>query len=44
MVHAAGPQSPGQLLITGAYRSGTTLLEKLLHNHPDLSVAMQPFP
>ncbi|MBU1226751.1 MAG: sulfotransferase [Actinobacteria bacterium] len=43
-MHAAGPQSPGQLLITGAYRSGTTLLEKLLHNHPDLSVAMQPFP
>ncbi len=30
--------------MTGAYRSGTTLLEKLLHNHPDVSVAMQPFP
>lgn len=32
------------LLVTGCFRSGTTLLEKLLHNHPQLSVASQPCP
>jgi len=32
------------LLITGCYRSGTTLTEKLLHSHPDVCVASQPFP
>lgn len=32
------------LLVTGCYRSGTTLLEKLLHAHPRLCVASQPFP
>ena len=32
------------LLIVGAYRSGTTLVEKLAHMHPDLSIASQPFP
>jgi hypothetical protein len=35
---------PGELLVTGCYRSGTTLLEKLLHAHPDACVASQPFP
>ncbi|MDA3799806.1 MAG: sulfotransferase [Kiritimatiellae bacterium] len=30
--------------ITGAYRSGTTLLDKLLCSHPSLQVASQPFP
>lgn len=30
--------------ITGFLRSGTTLLEKLLHNHPDICVGAQPFP
>ncbi|MBM3618244.1 MAG: sulfotransferase [Alphaproteobacteria bacterium] len=30
--------------ITGFLRSGTTLLEKLLHNHPQIAVASQPFP
>lgn len=30
--------------ITGCVRSGTTLLEKLLCNHPELSVLSQPFP
>lgn len=33
-----------QLFITGLYRSGTTLLEKLLHNHPQVGIASQPFP
>ena len=32
------------IFITGLYRSGTTLLEKLLHNHPKCFVASQPFP
>jgi len=30
--------------ITGCVRSGTTLVEKLLCNHPSLSVLSQPFP
>jgi hypothetical protein len=34
----------GSLLVTGSYRSGTTLLEKLLHHHPRLCVGSQPFP
>ena len=33
-----------KFLITGLYRSGTTLLDKLLHTHPALVVASQPFP
>lgn len=33
-----------QLLVTGCYRSGTTLLEKLLHSHPSICVGSQPFP
>ena len=32
------------LLVTGMQRSGTTLLEKLLASHPDVSVLSQPFP
>lgn len=32
------------VFITGAYRSGTTLVEKLLHQHPDVTIASQPFP
>lgn len=32
------------LLVTGMQRSGTTLLEKLLTNHPEISVLSQPFP
>jgi hypothetical protein len=35
---------PVELLVTGCYRSGTTLLEKLLHAHPRMCVASQPFP
>ena len=30
------------LFVTGLYRSGTTLLDKLLHAHPQVSVASQP--
>jgi hypothetical protein len=30
------------LFLTGLYRSGTTLLDKLLHAHPQVSVASQP--
>ena len=32
------------LFVGGCYRSGTTLLEKLLHQHDDVCVASQPFP
>lgn len=32
------------LIITGMARSGTTLLDKLLHMHDDLCVHSQPFP
>ncbi|PLX35254.1 MAG: sulfotransferase family protein [Hyphomicrobiales bacterium] len=32
------------MLITGFLRSGTSLLEKYLHNHPQLVIASQPFP
>jgi hypothetical protein len=32
------------LLVTGMQRSGTTLLEKLLSNHPRISLLSQPFP
>jgi hypothetical protein len=39
-----GPSPGGILFVTGMQRSGTTLLEKLLHAHPDLSVLSQPFP
>ncbi|MEE3370457.1 MAG: sulfotransferase [Planctomycetota bacterium] len=31
-------------LVTGCYRSGTTLLEKLLHSHPVICIGSQPFP
>lgn len=34
---------PAELLVTGCYRSGTTLLEKLLHAQPYACVASQPF-
>ncbi|MBO9699723.1 MAG: sulfotransferase [Sporocytophaga sp.] len=30
--------------VTGLYRSGTTLLEKLLFQHPSVSIAFQPYP
>ena len=33
-----------QLFVTGLHRSGTTLLEKLLHNHPQVAMASQPAP
>ncbi|MFP4042726.1 MAG: sulfotransferase, partial [Bacteroidales bacterium] len=32
------------LFITGMARTGSTLLEKALHNHPELAIASQPFP
>lgn len=32
------------LLLTGCYRSGTTLLEKLLNSQPQVTVASQPMP
>lgn len=32
------------IFITGMLRSGTTLVEKLLHGHPELSIASQPSP
>ena len=35
---------PDDLFVTGCYRSGTTLTEKLLHNHSHIILASQPFP
>ncbi|WP_028981471.1 sulfotransferase family protein [Sporocytophaga myxococcoides] len=32
------------IFVTGLYRSGTTLLEKLLFQHPSVSIAFQPYP
>jgi Sulfotransferase family len=32
------------IFITGSPRSGTTLLEKILHNHKDICIGSQPFP
>ena len=32
------------ILVTGCYRSGTTLLEKLLHQRRDFCIGSQPFP
>lgn len=32
------------IFVTGMYRSGTTLLEKLLHSHPGICLASQPYP
>lgn len=36
--------SRDHMFLTGCYRSGTTLLEKLLHGHQAMCVASQPFP
>jgi len=36
--------APTHLFITGCYRSGTTLFEKLLHSHENICLASQPFP
>jgi Sulfotransferase family len=47
MIGASGAirgMAAGALFLTGMQRSGTTLLEKLLHGHPRLSVLSQPFP
>lgn len=35
---------PGSILVTGCYRSGTTVVEKILNMHPAVTVASQPFP
>lgn len=35
---------PKSLLVTGCYRSGTTVLEKILNMHPRVICASQPFP
>ena len=32
------------LFITGSGRSGTTLIDKILHNHPNIGLGSQPFP
>ena len=32
------------MLVTGFIRSGTTLLEKRLHSHPQICIASQPLP
>jgi hypothetical protein len=40
----ATPAGIRPLLVTGCYRSGTTVLEKLLHAHQQLTVASQPYP
>jgi len=33
-----------RVFITGQYRSGTTLTEKILSNNPNIKIASQPFP
>jgi hypothetical protein len=33
-----------KFFITGTYRSGTTLLDKLLHSHPQAEALSQPAP
>ena len=33
-----------EIFITGLYRSGTTLVEKILSNHPEICIGSQPFP
>ena len=35
---------PHNVLLNGCFRSGTTLLDKLLHAHPEIIMASQPFP
>jgi len=35
---------PKHIFVTGCYRSGTTLLEKILHSHRSVNIASQPFP
>ncbi|MBV1900484.1 MAG: sulfotransferase [Kordiimonadaceae bacterium] len=37
-------QMPRPILVTGCYRSGTTLVEKILNMHPSITIASQPFP
>ena len=37
-------QQPTHILLTGCYRSGTSLADKLLHAHPQIALASQPFP
>jgi hypothetical protein len=37
-------QTGNHLLITGCYRSGTTIVEKIINMHPKATVASQPFP
>jgi len=37
-------RAPTYLLVTGSYRSGTTLVEKMLNMHPQVICASQPFP
>lgn len=32
------------ILLNGCFRSGTTLLDKVLHAHPEIIMASQPFP
>ena len=45
MADRDNPLLPGErLFVTGYLRSGTTLVEKLLHQHPALSVGAQPAP
>ena len=39
-----GNSAPSNIFVTGFLRSGTSLLEKLLHSHPDISIAPQPAP
>ena len=35
---------PKPILVTGCYRSGTTVIEKILNMHPSITIASQPFP
>lgn len=39
-----GSLNSHNILLNGCFRSGTTLLDKLLHSHPGIVMASQPFP
>ncbi|MBT2989875.1 MAG: sulfotransferase [Candidatus Thiodiazotropha sp. (ex Ctena orbiculata)] len=39
------PKKNGEhILVTGCYRSGTTIVEKIINMHPKATIASQPFP
>ncbi|MES9827256.1 MAG: sulfotransferase [Candidatus Thiodiazotropha sp.] len=37
-------RTSNHILVTGCYRSGTTIVEKIVNMHPNTTIASQPFP